>query len=150
VAGVALVAFLMRRFGNQRASRAGRCRCHGRGPHAGGLAAGGDLLPAAAVRPAAAPVAGRAGSCTPEPAATAAATVARAFVPAAFDSEGFSRTAKMIFIRLQAANDTADLDDLRRFTTPELFASIRLEIQERGATPCSTPTCRRCTPKCWT
>jgi predicted lipid-binding transport protein (Tim44 family) len=54
-------------------------------------------------------------------------------VPAAFDSEGFTRTAKMIFIRLQAANDTADLDDLRRFTTPELFAAIRLEIQERGA-----------------
>jgi len=58
--------------------------------------------------------------------------VTRAFVPAAFDSEGFSRTAKMIFIRLQAANDTADLDDLRRFTTPELFASLRLDIQERG------------------
>ncbi len=58
--------------------------------------------------------------------------VTRAFVPAAFDSEGFARTAKMIFIRLQAANDTADLDDLKRFTTPELYASLRLDIQERG------------------
>ncbi|MDP1901703.1 MAG: TIM44-like domain-containing protein [Rubrivivax sp.] len=58
--------------------------------------------------------------------------IARAFVPATFDSEGFARTAKMIFIRLQAANDTADLDDLRRFTTPELFASLRLDLQERG------------------
>ena len=58
--------------------------------------------------------------------------VAKAFVPATFDSETFTRTAKMIFIRLQAANDSADLDDLRRFTTPELFASIRLDIQERG------------------
>ena len=67
-----------------------------------------------------------------------AAPVAKAFVPAAFDSEGFTRTAKMIFIRLQAANDTADLDDLRRFTTPELFAAIRLEIQERGATAQTT------------
>ena len=66
-------------------------------------------------------------------AAAAAAPVAKAFVPAAFDTEGFTRTAKMIFIRLQAANDTADLDDLRRFTTPELFAAIRLEIQERGS-----------------
>jgi predicted lipid-binding transport protein (Tim44 family) len=65
-------------------------------------------------------------------ATTAAAPVARAFVPAAFDSESFERTAKMIFIRMQAANDTADLDDLRRFTTPELFASLRLELQERG------------------
>lgn len=59
-------------------------------------------------------------------------TVPKAFVPATFDSESFTRTAKMIFIRLQAANDTADLDDLRRFTTPELFASLRLDIQERG------------------
>ena len=62
----------------------------------------------------------------------AIAPVGKAFVPAAFDSEGFARTAKMIFIRLQAANDTADLDDLRRFTTPELFASLRLDLQERG------------------
>lgn len=68
-------------------------------------------------------------------AAGAAAGVTRAFVPAAFDAEGFARTAKMIFIRLQTANDTADLDDLRRFTTPELYAAIRLEIQERGSAP---------------
>jgi len=59
--------------------------------------------------------------------------VPKAFVPAAFDSEGFSRIAKMIFIRMQTANDGADLDDLRRFTTPEMFAAARLEIQERGA-----------------
>jgi predicted lipid-binding transport protein (Tim44 family) len=68
-----------------------------------------------------------------EPAAAAGESgVTRAFVPAAFDSEGFARIAKMIFIRMQAANDTADLDDLRRFTTPELFASLRLDLQERG------------------
>jgi predicted lipid-binding transport protein (Tim44 family) len=53
-------------------------------------------------------------------------------VPADFDAAAFERIAKMIFIRLQAANDTADLNDLRTFTTPELFASIRLELQERG------------------
>lgn len=58
--------------------------------------------------------------------------VAAAFVPASFDSESFARTAKLIFIRLQAANDTADLNDLRTFTTPELYAELRLEIQERG------------------
>ncbi|MDP2004080.1 MAG: Tim44-like domain-containing protein [Rubrivivax sp.] len=61
--------------------------------------------------------------------------VTRAFVPAAFDSDGFARTAKMIFIRLQTAHDTADLEDLKRFTTPELFASLRLDIQERGTDP---------------
>lgn len=52
--------------------------------------------------------------------------------PEGFDSEGFTRIAKMIFIRLQAANDEANLDDLRKFTTPELFASLRLDLQERG------------------
>ena len=39
----------------------------------------------------------------------------------------------MVFIRMQAANDAANLDDLRKFTTPELFASLRLDLQERGA-----------------
>lgn len=53
-------------------------------------------------------------------------------LPADFDAAAFERIAKMIFIRLQAANDSADLNDLRSFTTPELFASIRLELQERG------------------
>lgn len=74
-------------------------------------------------------------TATTAPAATAVAAdtgITRAFVPAAFDSDGFARTAKMIFIRLQAAHDTADLEDLKRFTTPELFASLRLDIQERG------------------
>ncbi len=66
------------------------------------------------------------------PVAPAARAVPAAFVPASFDAEAFTRTAKMIFIRLQAANDMADLDDLRRFTTPELFASLRLDIQDRG------------------
>jgi predicted lipid-binding transport protein (Tim44 family) len=53
-------------------------------------------------------------------------------VPAGFDTPGFERLAKMLFIRLQAANDSADLNDLRNFTTPELFASVRLDLQERG------------------
>lgn len=61
-----------------------------------------------------------------------------AAVPAGFDAEGFTRVAKMIFIRLQAANDAANIEDLRKFTTPELFASLRLDIQERGQTPNQT------------
>jgi predicted lipid-binding transport protein (Tim44 family) len=48
------------------------------------------------------------------------------------DSASFERIAKMIFVRMQAANDAADLEDLRKFTTPELFASLRLDLQERG------------------
>lgn len=60
------------------------------------------------------------------------AATAVGHVPAGFDAEGFTRVAKMIFIRMQAANDAANIDDLRKFTTPELFASLRLDIQERG------------------
>jgi predicted lipid-binding transport protein (Tim44 family) len=52
--------------------------------------------------------------------------------PEGFDAAAFERIAKMIFIRLQAANDSGQVDDLRRFTTPELFASLRLDLQERG------------------
>jgi predicted lipid-binding transport protein (Tim44 family) len=52
-------------------------------------------------------------------------------LPAGFDAQGFERVAKMIFIRLQAANDAADLEDLRRFTTPEMFAAARLDLQDR-------------------
>jgi predicted lipid-binding transport protein (Tim44 family) len=53
-------------------------------------------------------------------------------LPEGFDSEGFERLARMLFIRMQAANDAADLDDLRNFTTPELYAALRLDLQDRG------------------
>lgn len=53
-------------------------------------------------------------------------------MPVGFDAAGFTRIAKMIFIRMQAANDAGNIDDLRKFTTPELFASLRVDIQERG------------------
>lgn len=59
-------------------------------------------------------------------------------VPAGFDAKEFERIAKMIFIRLQAANDAGEVDDLRKFTTPELFASLRLDLQERGGKPQQT------------
>lgn len=53
-------------------------------------------------------------------------------IPADFDVAGFARNAKVNFIRLQAANDAGNLDDLREFTTPEMFAELRLAINERG------------------
>ena len=68
----------------------------------------------------------------------ATAPAAAASLPAGFDSAGFERIAKMIFIRMQAANDAADLNDLRNFTTPEMFASVKLDLQERGASPNQT------------
>ena len=56
-------------------------------------------------------------------------------VPADFDVPGFLRNSKTYFIRLQAAWDKADINDIREFTTPEMFAELRLQIQERGASP---------------
>lgn len=52
-------------------------------------------------------------------------------LPPGFDAEAFSRQAKVNFIRLQAANDAGDLDDLRAFTTPEMYAELKLDIDER-------------------
>ena len=54
-------------------------------------------------------------------------------VPADFDTPGFLRAAKSHYIRLQAAWDKADVEDIRTFTTPEVFAELRMQIQERGA-----------------
>ncbi|HRD34102.1 MAG TPA: Tim44-like domain-containing protein [Rhodocyclaceae bacterium] len=50
-----------------------------------------------------------------------------------FDREAFARQAKVQFIRLQAAHDAANLDDIRTFTTPEVFAEIRQQIAERSS-----------------
>ncbi|HEU5437583.1 MAG TPA: TIM44-like domain-containing protein, partial [Telluria sp.] len=53
-------------------------------------------------------------------------------VPGDFDTEAFLRHAKSSFIRLQAAWDKGDVNDLREFTTPEVFAELKMQIQERG------------------
>ena len=79
------------------------------------------------------------------PAAAAVATAPAAAVstlPAGFDAEAFERIAKMIFIRMQTANDSADLNDLRAFTTPEMFAMVKLELQERGSAAQTTDVVR--------
>ncbi len=52
-------------------------------------------------------------------------------LPAGFDAAAFERIAKLIFIRMQAANDKADLEDLRQFSTPEMFAVFKLDLQDR-------------------
>ncbi len=54
-------------------------------------------------------------------------------IPADFDVAGFERNAKVNFIRLQAANDAADLEDIRQFTTPEMFAELKMDVAERGS-----------------
>lgn len=59
-------------------------------------------------------------------------TATEALVPADFDVAGFLRQAKLNFLRLQAANDRGDLEDIRNFTTPEVFAELRMQFDERG------------------
>lgn len=54
-------------------------------------------------------------------------------VPADFDTAGFLRHSKTYFIRLQAAWDRADVNDLREFTSPEMFAEMKQELLDRGA-----------------
>ncbi len=53
-------------------------------------------------------------------------------VPGSFDTEAFLRHAKSSFIRMQAAWDKGDVHDLREFTTPEVFAELKMQIQERN------------------
>lgn len=59
------------------------------------------------------------------------AAAGSANIPAGFDSDAFIRNAKVGFIRLQAAHDAGDLADIREFTSPEMFAEIRMDLEQR-------------------
>ena len=52
-------------------------------------------------------------------------------VPAGFDTDAFLRQAKVYFVRLQAAWDAGNVQDIREFTTPEMFAEIRTDLAAR-------------------
>ena len=65
-------------------------------------------------------------------AVTSSAAAGGKELPPGFDENAFLREAKVNFIRMQAANDAGNIDDIRAFTTPELFAEIRLQLAERG------------------
>jgi predicted lipid-binding transport protein (Tim44 family) len=67
-----------------------------------------------------------------EATASAAPALLAKDLPPGFDENAFVREAKVNFIRMQAANDAGNIDDIRAFTTPELFAEIRLQLAERG------------------
>lgn len=62
----------------------------------------------------------------------AAAAPVSASVPSGFDTAGFVRAAKLNFMKLQLANDSGNIDELREFTTPELCAELSKDILERG------------------
>ena len=154
VAGIALFVFIRRKMGG--AAAASRQGPAWAGAGAGTVQGGGSASPAqvawpqreassassAPAAPATEPAALQRSALETIPTATptsgAAAAVTQAFVPASFDAEGFERIAKMIFIRMQAANDSANLDDLRQFTTPEMFAALKLDLLERGSSPQTT------------
>lgn len=68
-----------------------------------------------------------------QPAAAPAAPHTPWGVPADFDTATFLRVAKGNFIHLQAAWDKGDVADIREFTTPEVFAELKMQITERGA-----------------
>lgn len=63
-------------------------------------------------------------------------------IPADLDVDAFVRTGKVQFVRLQAAFDAGDLNDLREFTTPEMYAELKLEIDERKGAPNRTDVVR--------
>lgn len=145
VVAVVAIRWLMARFGRGRAgSGAGGLQMAGAGAGAGaGAASGGGSGRAsggAAGGNPSAPLARQSlGPAGPAAAAAGAAVAGSALAPAVrmalpdgMDPADFVRVAKQVFIRMQAANDAADVDDLRRFTTPELFASLRADLLERG------------------
>ncbi|MBL8350268.1 MAG: Tim44 domain-containing protein [Burkholderiaceae bacterium] len=131
LAVVAFIAirFVMSRIGGN-ARRAGGPQLAGAGAPLGGSGPGWQQ-PSAEPAPLQ-----RSALATPAAAGAAAGPVGPTAVttlPGGMAAADFERLAKMVFIRMQAANDAANVDDLRKFTTPELFASLRLDLQERGA-----------------
>ena len=60
--------------------------------------------------------------------------------PAGFDETAFLRAAKVTFVYLQSAYDQDNRQDLSEFTAPDVFAEIKMQLNERGDTPNITET----------
>lgn len=88
--------------------------------------------PQPALQVAGMPNAGTRAAFDPLPSAPAAAGHAAQPFPPGFDAAAFAREAKVNFIRLQAAFDAGNLDDLRAFTSPEVFAELSMQVAERA------------------
>ena len=67
----------------------------------------------------------------PERQASAGALHAPSSLPAGFDAAGFLRAAKGNFLKLQLANDAGQLDEIREFTTDEMFDALRQDVLTR-------------------
>ena len=142
VAALFLVRFLMQRFGPNAAGRQTASAPQGMQFAGAGAGAGGGTptFPGNALPPQQSASGFGSGPAAPDRAepgfgaaavAPAAAAAAVSTLPAGFDAPAFERIAKLIFIRMQAANDSGNLEDLRQFATPEMFANFRLELQDR-------------------
>jgi predicted lipid-binding transport protein (Tim44 family) len=51
-------------------------------------------------------------------------------IPAGFDEKEFLKGAKAVYTRLQQSWDRRDLNDIREFTSPEVFQEIRRQAEE--------------------
>ena len=143
IGGLLLVAFMAWRWfrnRNNAGSSAGQPAFAGAG--AGANYAGTQPSPApqgnvTAFSPVASPVAGASPGGVAAGLAGGAALAATAggatwSIPADFDKDDFIHIAKMYFVRLQAAWDAKNEGDIRTFTTPEMFAEIKLDLVARG------------------
>lgn len=72
------------------------------------------------------------GSGLTKPGSRGAAIQAQGPRPAWFDETAFVTAAKTHYIRLQAAWDAGDMQDIREYTTPQLFAELTTERQRLG------------------
>lgn len=59
-------------------------------------------------------------------------------IPANFEVEPFLRNAKLSFIRLQESYGLGDMDDIREYTTPEMFAELSAQINASNESPQKT------------
>ena len=65
----------------------------------------------------------------PSEKATGAALTRVASLPAGFDAAGFLKAAKTNFLKLQVAHDAGRIDEIREFTTPEMFDALRGQFE---------------------
>ena len=70
--------------------------------------------------------------------APATAEAAIDVTPVDFDTEGFLRTARDNFIKLQSAWDTGNVMTISDFTTNDLFIAVTHQLRERGNVPYKT------------
>jgi predicted lipid-binding transport protein (Tim44 family) len=70
----------------------------------------------------------------PARAPSGAALTRTTSIPAGFDASSFLRGAKMNFLKLQAANDAGRLEEIREFTTDELYDALKADFGGRQHT----------------